>query len=157
MGPAGAKVLDEPTLVLNRSWVPINTVTVRQALRLVIKGSATIVQPETYEIHHFESWMTIVPTNGDMRIRSVGFAIRPPEVIVLSRYNRLPRQCVPFTRRNLYKRDEHRCQDDQRRRCVSAAATEGLRLGRPRSGRPVLRMSRHLPILEARMQQCNNL
>ncbi|MCA9319323.1 MAG: HNH endonuclease, partial [Planctomycetes bacterium] len=44
------------------------------------------------------------------RVRGVGVVIRAPEVIVLARYDRLPRKQVPFTRRNLYKRDEHRCQ-----------------------------------------------
>ena len=110
MGPPGCSVLDEPTLVLNRSWVPINTVTVRQALCLVIKGSASIVQPETYEIHPFESWCGVAPVNGDRRIHGVGLVVRAPEVIVLARYNRVPQQRVPFTRRNLYKRDEQCCQ-----------------------------------------------
>ncbi len=110
MGTLVTTVLDEPTLVLNRSWLPINTITVRQALVMVVKGSASVIEPETYQLHDFESWRSHAPTNGDARVHGVGYAIRLPEIVVLARYDRSPRQQVPFTRKNLYRRDEHRCQ-----------------------------------------------
>ncbi len=110
MGPAGGSGLSAPTLVLNRSWVPINTTTVRHALILVVKGAARFIQPDTYEVHDFESWLKLAPVPGQFAIRTPVFAVRLPEVIVLTDYNRLPGQRVPFSRRNLHRRDGNCCQ-----------------------------------------------
>ena len=49
-------VLGQPALVLNESWAAIHTVTVRHALRLMFTGAAKAVQPETYEVHGFDTW-----------------------------------------------------------------------------------------------------
>ena len=112
MGPSGSNgsVLREPTLVLNRSWVPIHTTTVRHALTLLCKDAASVIQPETYEVHSFDSWQRMRPGEEEPRIGCVRFSIRVPEVIVLSGYDRIPRKRVPFTRRNLYRRDDNTCQ-----------------------------------------------
>ncbi len=109
MGPTSGSALHEPTLVLNRSWLPINTTTVRHALLLVIKGAARFIQPETFEIHDFDSWIAL-KDEGGRGIRGVQLSLRIPEVIVLTQYNRLPEKSVPFSRRNLCRRDGNRCQ-----------------------------------------------
>ena len=44
-----AKVLQHPTLVLNRSWQPVNVATVARALVLVWNESARVVDPHDYE------------------------------------------------------------------------------------------------------------
>ena len=110
MEPPGPSVLYEPTLVLNRSWVPINTTTARHALTLLAKESAFAIQVETFDVHNFDSWRGLMPLNGDRGIRSVRTTIRLPEVIVLTSYDHVPHKRVPFTRRNLYRRDDFRCQ-----------------------------------------------
>jgi 5-methylcytosine-specific restriction endonuclease McrA len=51
----------------------------------------------------------------------VSRAIRVPEVIVLVQYDRAPRRHVPFSRRNLYRRDHYTCQY-----CGSRPGTENL-------------------------------
>ncbi|MCB9833526.1 MAG: HNH endonuclease [Planctomycetes bacterium] len=109
MGPASGSALQEPTLVLNKSWVPINTTTVRHALLLVIKGAARFIQPETFEIHDFDSWSALNQDQG-AGLRGVRLSLRIPEVIVLTQYNRVPEKSVPFSRRNLCRRDGNRCQ-----------------------------------------------
>ena len=108
-GPRSSTSLSEPALVLNRSWVPINTTTVRHAITLVVKEAALVIEPETYQLHTFESWAEL-ESDGAPCIRSVHSSIRVPEIIVLTQYDRIPRKEVPFTRRNLYRRDDHRCQ-----------------------------------------------
>ncbi len=65
MGPAGHSMLSEPALVLNRSWVPINTTTVRHAITLVIKDAAKVIQPETYQLHSFDSWAELTPDEAE--------------------------------------------------------------------------------------------
>jgi 5-methylcytosine-specific restriction endonuclease McrA len=105
-----SELLNEATLVLNRSWTVISTTTVRRALTLAVKNVARIVVPETFEAHDFESWRDLSVTTGEPCIKTVALRIRVPEVIVLLTYDALPNKEVPFTRRNLYQRDRYRCQ-----------------------------------------------
>jgi 5-methylcytosine-specific restriction endonuclease McrA len=102
--------LTQPTLVLNKSWLAIATTSVRHALRMVYSGSARAIAPETYESHCFESWSDLAVPPKEPCVKTVKLRIRVPEVIVLTRYDRVPAQAVVFTRRNLYKRDRNTCQ-----------------------------------------------
>ena len=105
-----ASVLSQPTLVLNESWIAIHTVPVKHALRLLFTGAARAVQPETYDVHEFESWADLAVHHGEPCIRTVTLRIKVPEVIVLTRYNGLPDPAAVFTRRNLFRRDHNTCQ-----------------------------------------------
>lgn len=102
--------LSEPALVLNRSWVAISTTTVRKAVSLVYRGMARIIQPETYEVHDFDSWADLGAPPEGAAIHTVRLSIRVPEVILLTHHDRAPRRSVPFSRRNLYRRDAFSCQ-----------------------------------------------
>lgn len=108
MGPT-ADVLDGRTLVLNRSWLAITTTTVRRAIAMVHGDSARFLCPRTYEVHDFDSWAS-QKVNGDPFIRGVTIRLRVPEVIVLATFDGRPRRTVPFSRRNLYRRDNFTCQ-----------------------------------------------
>jgi 5-methylcytosine-specific restriction endonuclease McrA len=103
-------VLDERTLVLNRSWLPVNVTTVRRALTLTYIGCARIIQADTFETHDFESWLSRRPHASERAIHSVNCSIRVPEIIVLLVYDKQPALRVPFSRRNLFIRDNYRCQ-----------------------------------------------
>lgn len=103
-------VLAERTLVLNRSWVAISTTPVRSALSLVYQRIARVILPETYETYDFESWADLKLEDGESCIRTVRWEIKVPEVILLLFYDRVPRRQVPFSRRNIYKRDGFVCQ-----------------------------------------------
>lgn len=102
--------LEHPTLVLNRHWTVVNVVPVRHALVLVCRDAARVIAPDTYEIHDMPSWAAQAVAADESVIRLVSRSIRVPEVIVLTRYERPPRRYVPFTRRNLYRRDQYTCQ-----------------------------------------------
>lgn len=102
--------LEEPTLVLNRHWTAVNVVSVRRALVLVCRDAARIIAPDTFEIHDFSSWIGQRIGNAEPVIRLVSSAIRVPEVIVLRHSDRPAIAHVPFTRKNLYRRDQNTCQ-----------------------------------------------
>ena len=102
-------VLDRKTLVLNRSWSPVTTTTVRRAIVLMARGAAGAVDPGTFELSDWAGWIERA-SDGARRIRSVGFEFPVPEVIVLRAYNGMARQSVPYTRRNVYRRDSAQCQ-----------------------------------------------
>lgn len=105
-----ATALEHPTLVLNRNWTAVNVVPVRRALVLVCREAARIISPDTFETHDITSWEELAIGDGEGAVRLVSGSIRLPEVIVLVHYDRPPRLHVPFTRRNLYRRDAYTCQ-----------------------------------------------
>jgi len=103
-------MLNTKTLVLNRHWMPINVTTIRHAMCLLYRRMAEVVCPETYQRYTFESWADLSVEPHEPCIRTVSLRIKVPEVIVLLSGDALPRQSVPFSRRNLFNRDRYTCQ-----------------------------------------------
>jgi 5-methylcytosine-specific restriction endonuclease McrA len=104
------RILQRPTLVLNRNWQPINVATVARALVLLWNESARVVDPADFQLYTWADWSRLRPGDGEPAIRAVRFRLRVPEVIALSSYDRVPRGAVAFSRRNLFKRDRNTCQ-----------------------------------------------
>lgn len=108
-----ASVLSRSVLVLNSGWSPIKVASVQDALGLVAKGSACIIDPETYEVHSLETWNDVSKAKAkfeDGVIRSVRFSLMVPEVIRLTGYEGQGQRSVIFSRRNVFKRDKYTCQ-----------------------------------------------
>jgi len=106
-------VMSRPALVLNKNWVPIRCATVQEAIGLVVKGSAKIIEPDTYEVHDIFTWndaSKLKTKFADSVIRSATLEIIPPEVILLTDYDGIGERKVVFSRRNLFKRDKYTCQ-----------------------------------------------
>ena len=112
-------MLNLNVLVLNKLWQPIQTCSVRRAVKLLCLGHAQVVEPEgemKYQTHDFGSWLESSAKGlADEAIRSVSFAMRIPKVIVLAVYDRLPSKEVKFTRHNVFLRDHHICQYCERK------------------------------------------
>lgn len=125
-------MLTEPALVLNKNWVPIQTTTVRNAICLLFSGAARAIDPETYMVLDFVGWRALEP--GDYAIETVSDRIRIPDVILLSRYGKIPSRHVSFSRRNLYRRDAFTCQYCTRRLGASDATIDHV-MPRSRGGR----------------------
>jgi 5-methylcytosine-specific restriction endonuclease McrA len=104
------KVLNRPTLILNRNWQPVNVSTVARALVLLWNESARVVDPADYQTYTWEDWAKLRPADGERFIQAVRFRLRVPEVITLTGYDRLPAAAVTFSRRNIFKRDHYTCQ-----------------------------------------------
>ncbi|MCK4305360.1 MAG: HNH endonuclease [Candidatus Eisenbacteria sp.] len=103
-------MLNEPALVLNRNWYPIGTTSVRDAICLIYRAAARVLDPDDCIAHDFDSWTSIRVSAGEPCIRTVRLRIKIPEVIVLTHYDSFPQFRVAFSRRNIYKRDRNRCQ-----------------------------------------------
>jgi 5-methylcytosine-specific restriction endonuclease McrA len=107
------QVLQRPTLVLNRRWTPIRTTPVQDAIGLVAKGTAVIIEPESFDTHDLVSWNDLSRARvrfGEILIRSPRLALVPPEVILLKTYEGEGGRAVVFSRKNLFKRDRYTCQ-----------------------------------------------
>ncbi len=105
-----AKVLQHPTLVLNRNWQPVHVATVARALVLLWNESARVVDPADFQLYNWEDWAKLRPHEGEDFIQAVRFKLRVPEVVALTGYDRLPQAAVTFSRRNVFKRDHFTCQ-----------------------------------------------
>ena len=84
----------EQTLLLNATYEPLKVVHWRKAVTLFCQGKVEVIS--VY----------------DREIRSVSISFRLPSVIRLLRYIKIKRRFdyVPFSRANIYARDDHRCQ-----------------------------------------------
>lgn len=103
-------LLQRPTLVLNKHWIPVGVRPVNRALCMVWGETAKIVNPDDYSQLTWQDWMAITPADGDEYIQCVGRRIKLPEVITLSNYASVPTRAISFSRRNLFNRDKHICQ-----------------------------------------------
>lgn len=104
--------LSGSVLVLNRQWRAIQVTSVKDAIGLVAKDHALIVEPGTFQTHHLTSWHDASVAKaavGECRIRSSRLSLVPPEVILLTVYGGEGEKSVSFSRRNIYKRDRYAC------------------------------------------------
>ena len=102
--------LQRPTLVLNRNWQPLNVIRAARALIMLWNDNARIVDPEDYQLYDWHDWTSFAPNRDEPFIQAVQSRIRVPEVIALTRFDRMPTTCVTFSRRNVFKRDSYTCQ-----------------------------------------------
>ncbi|MEY4180170.1 MAG: hypothetical protein RLY70_3744 [Planctomycetota bacterium] len=123
-------LLSRPTLVLNRSWQPVGVATVARSISLVAADRAQVVDPVDYRQYSWSDWSRLIPQGDEPYIQSVTFRLRVPEVITLAAYDRVPKNVVTFSRRNLYRRDQYTCQY-----CGARPGTEELTIDhvQPRS------------------------
>jgi len=103
--------LHRPTLVLNRNWQPVGVATVAKSLVKVWNDTARIVDPADYRQYMWSDWAELRPSEGEPFIRTGRLnRLRVPEVVTLTKYDRLPVNAVTFSRRNVFKRDRFTCQ-----------------------------------------------
>ena len=104
------KILQRPTLVLNRNWQAINVATVARALIMLWNESAKVVDPVDYQLYDWNDWSKLVPDRDEPFVQAVRQRFRVPEVVTLTEFDRLPSAAVTFSRRNVFKRDRFTCQ-----------------------------------------------
>lgn len=114
-----ASVLDHSVLVLNRLYMAVHIVSVRRAFVLLCKQMAEVVSIEEdgqWMTYDFASWRDISELRRHFKephddwLHTVRFEIQVPRIIRLLTYDRMPRATVKFNRRNIFARDENRCQ-----------------------------------------------
>ena len=81
-------VLERPTLVLNRHWMPVNVATVARSLTMLWNESAHVVDPDDFRLYTWADWARLAPKEGEPFIRTVSFRMRVPEVLTLTRHER---------------------------------------------------------------------
>jgi 5-methylcytosine-specific restriction endonuclease McrA len=90
--PRRGSLMQEPVLVLNATYEPINVTAVRRAMVLMLKGVAQAEELHSAEVH------------------SAAHSHRVPSVIRLIAYRHIPQQSRALSRKNILLRDRNTCQ-----------------------------------------------
>ncbi|MEM8734784.1 MAG: HNH endonuclease [Planctomycetota bacterium] len=96
----------------------IRIVNVRRAMTLLFRGCAEVITIEegSYSNYDFDGWcevsqlLSLEKQPDEDYIRAVNFEIQVPRIVRLTRYDKFPQSTVRFNRKNLFARDDHRCQ-----------------------------------------------
>lgn len=114
-------VLNSKVLELNKLWQPIKVITVPEAVKKVMKGVARIVDmyDMSYSMYSIEDWQELSTLRYDLerdddkyrwiKLASDGVMLLPRVIRVLT-YDKMGRNRVRFSRRNVYMRDHYTCQ-----------------------------------------------
>jgi HNH endonuclease len=110
--------LGSNVLVLNKHYAPVRVISARRAFCLLFKDIAEViaVEEKQYSSYDFESWRELSELRARYErddhewVRCVRFELAVPRIVRLLFYDRLPKQEVKFTRRNIYARDRNKCQ-----------------------------------------------
>ena len=111
-------------LVLNKNWAAINVCSLKRALKLlfswhsdeIVNGKiirpaepkACILDPSTdFSMYTWHDWSNLIPKEDDEKISRM---FKMPEIIILSRYDKMPAPKINFNRKTIYKRDNYQCQ-----------------------------------------------
>jgi 5-methylcytosine-specific restriction endonuclease McrA len=106
-------------LVLNRSWSAVGLVSLPRAITLLFstykdgEPKAKIITPPPkgeYEVWSWDEWSSLKPDSGEDGLVSCSQIYKIPEVLLLSKYDSMPKQRVNFCRRAIWKRDRYTCQ-----------------------------------------------
>ncbi|MCK4800825.1 MAG: HNH endonuclease [Anaerolineales bacterium] len=84
--------MNEPVLVLNGNYAPINVCSTRRAMGLILIGKANLVM------------------DGRGIIRTVSKTFPKPSIIRLHHMIKRPRPSVKLTKHEIFRRDQYRCQ-----------------------------------------------
>jgi len=85
--------MNRKVLVLNHNYEPLSVCNVRKAVILLYLGKAELVEAR----------------NGDL-VRSVRISMPLPSIVRLSLFVRVPYKKIILSRKNILRRDSHRCQ-----------------------------------------------
>ena len=100
-------------LVLNRNWQAVNVTTPAEAFASMMTDAATglDIQGQDWMVPvKWQHWIQLSVREGDFSVGTVDGLVRVPTVIVLSRFDRVPRKRPSFSLRGLWLRDGGRCQ-----------------------------------------------
>lgn len=104
-------------LVLNKSWRPIAIIGLEKAFNKIFAlysdGSpkAKIIDAcNDFRIYDWREWSQLSLEEGEFGLRTVSAVYKCPEIILYTRYDKVPCLKASFSRRTIYRRDNNTCQ-----------------------------------------------
>lgn len=113
-----SRALDCSVLVLNRFYMAVRVINARRAMTLLYRGCAEVltIEDDRYSNYEFNAWcevsqlLALEKQSDEDYIQAVSFEVKVPRIVRLTRYDKLPRLAIRFSRKTLFARDDHRCQ-----------------------------------------------
>ena len=113
--------LESSVLVLNKFFMALHVISAKRAFVLLCKEAAEVISVDDgkFSSYNFETWKDVslykvksgLPDEDNTSwVRTVSFEIAVPKIIRLLFYEKLPQSNVKFNRRNIFARDENKCQ-----------------------------------------------
>lgn len=112
-------VLNRKVLVLNKNWIALGTITVKRAIIMLFttyrtgEPKAKVVETNDllnkFSTYDWHQWSLMKPKNQDSKIFGVNGEFRVPEVILLTKNDKIPQDKIRFSRRAIFKRDNYTC------------------------------------------------
>ncbi len=113
--------LESSVLVLNKFFAAIHIVNAKRAFAMLCKESAEVVSVDDgqYNSYDFTSWVDVSAFKAECglsdedqyeSIKTFSLEIRVPKIIRLVVYDKLPKANIKFNRKNIFARDQNRCQ-----------------------------------------------
>ena len=85
--------MNAKVLILNQNYEPMSVINVKKAIVLLYLGKAELIAANEY-----------------LRVRAVSMSMPFPSIVRLSMYVRVPYKKIILSRKNILRRDGHRCQ-----------------------------------------------
>jgi len=106
--------LDKQTvLVLNRNWQAIGVKSPADTFSMLMTDSATgldIRGLDHMEPLRWKDWINLPVSEGDDFVQTVNKKIKIPKVIVLSKFDKVPKKRPRLSQKNIWVRDNFTCQ-----------------------------------------------
>jgi len=124
------------TLVLNKSWAALTIDTAKESIIKAFTGVANAVD-ENYIQYNWDEWLErSQSTDKGYFIYTSTKKVEIPKIIVLLKYNKIPKIKVKLTRRNLLIRDNYTCQYTGKKVTMKDATVDHV-LPKSRGGKTV--------------------
>jgi 5-methylcytosine-specific restriction endonuclease McrA len=111
-------------LVLNRNWLALTATSPAEVLGAMMNDQVTgldIQGPDRMVPLNWADWRKLPIREGDASIGTTHGKIRIPTVVILSKFDRVPRKRLKFGLQGLFERDGGRCQYTGRKLTLSEA------------------------------------
>jgi len=106
-------LLDKPTvLILNRNWQAINVRTPADVFCQMAANTATglDIDQGTMIPRTWEDWLSLEVRPTDTAVHTVRGPIRVPTVVVLARFDKVPKRRPKLSPKSIWQRDGGKCQ-----------------------------------------------
>jgi 5-methylcytosine-specific restriction endonuclease McrA len=112
--PVMSDVLHKATvLVLNRNWQAIDVKTPADAFCMMAAGTATaldIASGENMAPTKWSEWLDLSVRDADNAVKTVHGPVRVPTVLVLAKYDKVPKRRPKLSGKGIWERDGGVCQ-----------------------------------------------
>jgi 5-methylcytosine-specific restriction endonuclease McrA len=98
-------------LILNKGWVPVHIVEYKKVISILYQEQGHALDRD-YIAYNFKDWLHFSEHNADdfQKLHSPSITLALPEIVVLTKYDRLPQRDVKYSRENVFMRDKYKCQ-----------------------------------------------